>query len=425
MAIVDNPSAAAPQTRAPGTYRSRRAKGEGSIGPWKGGTRWRVRVTERGKTKAWVFTTKQGAAAHLRAVQQQRAEGLAVLTMSPGRKLNAWLDEWLISVRLGHPRTARTYESWARHIRAGLGDYQLRELSASVLLQFFASGLSPKLAPESRRHVYQVLSAALNSAVRRGLIGRNPLADVPKPPGAELERPTLTVDECKRLLDVSAEDGLGALVLLALHTGARQGELLALTWDDIDFDEGTMSITKSLKEVRGAGLQAGPTKTRNGRRVIGLAPDIVEEIRRHRTRQSEERLSAHGNWSGDLVFTTAAGTPISRSNFTRRYWHPLLSRAALPPIHFHDLRHTAALLMMRNGQLVAVSRRLGHSSTAVTTELYGHATRIDDDQIVHGVAATLARPVYSSAPAGVVLHPRHGWGVEPAAQPGDKGVTRE
>jgi integrase len=411
--------------RVSGGYRGRRAKGEGTIGPWKG-DRWRVRVTIQGKTRAWILPTKQTAVAKLHQLQQERAAGIAVLSMSTRTKLGPWLDEWLVSVRISHPRTAPTYARWlGKHVTPALGHLTLGELTPPLLLHFFADTLSDRLGPESRRHVYQVLHAALNAAVRRRLMPANPLSEVPKPRGSELERPTLTVDECRRLLDMCADDRLGAIIVVALYSGAREGELLALTWRDIDFETGHLTINKSLAAVQGLGLVTSPTKTRAGRRVITLPQPAIDALRRHYVRQGDERLAAAA-WPADLVFTTTRGTPIERQNLLRRYWYPLLSRAELPPIHFHDLRHTAALLMMRSGHLTAVSRRLGHSTTAITAELYGHSTPVDDERMTAGVAAMLAEPTANATPGKVLtlpVAPTPTWGW-PRAEKGTLGRQR-
>lgn len=354
-------------------------------------------MTIHGRTRAWILPTKREAAAKLREIQQARIAGVPVLDVGPTMTLGAWLDEWLATVRLSHPRTAPTYTHWVRHIRPALGHLPLTELTPSVLLEFFSEGLSSRLAPESRRHVYQVLHAALNVAVKRRLLYVNPLAQVPKPHGAQTERPTLTVDECRRLLETCAADRLGAIVVVALYSAAREGELLALGWRDVEWETGRISITKSLADVKGQGLTITPTKTRASRRVVSLPEEAMVALRRHELQQKMERLAAP-QWSGDLVFATTTGTPIRRSNLLRRYWYPLLSRAGVPAIHFHDLRHTAALLMMRRGHLPAVSRRLGHASTSITTELYGHASGADDDRIAVGLADTLREPLNGPLP---------------------------
>ena len=177
-------------------------------------------------------------------------------------------------------------------------------------------------------------------------------------------------------------------VAFAIYSGARLGELLALTWRDIDFEKGHMKVNKSLSSRDGP-VTISSTKTRAGRRVVSLPCAAIEALRRHRVRQCQERLSAREWADGDLVFTSTSGTPMNPANFTARYWHPLLLRAQLPSIHFHDLRHTSALMAMRSGHLTAVSRRLGHSNTGITAELYGHSTSVDDERIADRMASML------------------------------------
>jgi integrase len=307
-----------------------------------------------------------------------------------------WLEEWLATVRLEHPRTAPTYSYWIRHL-SPLYDIHLHDLTPSDCLHLFADGLPSHLAPTSRRHVWSVLHAALTAARQRGLIDHHPLRDLHGPRGNDMERPILSIEECQRLLNVAHDDRLGALVVLAIYTGAREGELLALTWRDIDLETARLRITKSLGELPAGGLGERPTKTRAGRRSLSLPPEAVMALVRHKAQQDIERLGAPRWEDHDLVFTTTIGTPIRRSNLITRWWHPLLSRAGLPSIHFHDLRHTAAHLMMSNSPLTTVSRRLGHSSTRVTSEFYGHSTRVDDYELSDALQSVL-RPRTTAEP---------------------------
>ncbi len=176
---------------------------------------------------------------------------------------------------------------------------------------------------------------------------------------------TLNAEEAQRLLEAAKGDRLEALLVLALTTGMRQGELLGLQWEDVDLKTGTVYIRRTLLELKGK-LTLGETKSGRNRRVD--LPDIaVETLREHR-----KRMLAEGH-PGPWVFCDTQGGPIRKSNLTRRWFKPLLQRAGLPDIRFHDLRHTAATLLLTLGvHPKIVQERLGHSQISLTLDTYSH-----------------------------------------------------
>jgi integrase len=171
----------------------------------------------------------------------------------------------------------------------------------------------------------------------------------------------------------------------------REGELLALTWRDVDFDTATVRVTKSVAWLPGRGWEVGPTKTRWGRRTLSIEGGVVAMLREHQGRQAVERLAAKRWIDNDLVFPTTAGTYLMPSNLLNRYWYPLLVRAGVPRIRFHDLRHTAGMFITRLASLVVASRMLGHSSVQVTGDFYGHAQREDYRTVARDMGALLRR----------------------------------
>lgn len=168
-------------------------------------------------------------------------------------------------------------------------------------------------------------------------------------------------------------DRLEALWVLTVTLGLRQGELLALRWQDCDLDAGTLRVTGTLQRVAGA-LQRGEPKTPRSRRVLNLPALARGALRRHRARQAAERLQAGPCWQEqDLVFTTVVGTPLDARN-VRRAFKQHLRRAGLPAgVRFHDLRHTAATLLLAQGvHPRAVTETLGHSQIGLTLDTYSH-----------------------------------------------------
>jgi len=154
----------------------------------------------------------------------------------------------------------------------------------------------------------------------------------------------------------------------------RQGELLGLKWDDIDLQTGTLHIRRTLSTAMGEEFSFNPPKTAKSRRSIKVPKLALQPLRRHRVVQLEERMKAGDLWKDhDLVFTTGVGTPISRADLITRSFKPLLRRASLPDIRFHDLRHTCATVLLGKGVHVKlVQELLGHTTIAITLDTYSH-----------------------------------------------------
>jgi integrase len=191
---------------------------------------------------------------------------------------------------------------------------------------------------------------------------RNVAEAVTPPRTARREIAPLTSEQVRALLDAARGDKLEALYVLAVTTGMRQGELLGLQWKDVDLDGGTLKVNRSVYE----GV-ASPPKTRAGRRTIRLPKLAVAALKRHRMNAARMRMS-------EWVFTTANGKTIGHQNLRNRSWKPLLKSAGLPrSVRFHDLRHTAASIMLgQNVPLPVVSCVLGHANPNITATLYSH-----------------------------------------------------
>jgi integrase len=176
-----------------------------------------------------------------------------------------------------------------------------------------------------------------------------------------------------RSLSTVTGDRLEALYVLALTTGMRQGELLALRWRDVDLDASTLQVRGSLQRTP-AGLGIHEPKTTRSRRRVTLSMPAVEALRQHRARQLAERLALGPEWDDqDLVFANTLGRPIEATNLIRSSFKPLLTRAGLPRIRFHDLPHTcASLLFAKNVHPKVVQELLGHATISITLDLYSH-----------------------------------------------------
>ena len=203
--------------------------------------------------------------------------------------------------------------------------------------------------------------------MRWGLIVSNACAGVDPPKVPRKEFRVLDAAEAKQLIEVASGDRLEALLVLAICTGMRQGELLGLQWRDVDFDRGVVTVRRQLSESGVDGPELAELKTEKSRRSIALPASAVASLRMHRERYGAEPLPTA------LVFTADRGGPVHKRNLLRRWFYPLLKRAGLPKVRFHDLRHTHASLLLAEGvHPKVVQERLGHSQVSVTLDVYSH-----------------------------------------------------
>ncbi len=281
------------------------------------------------------------------------------------------------------PSTLERYRSIVhRHLLPALGGLRLRELRPAHVQAAYGRALAVGgradrraggLSPRTVLHHHRLLREALSHAVQWQLLAVNP-ADAVKPPRPERhEMRVLNAEQAGRLLEAAADGPLYPLVYMALATGARLGELLALRWQDVDLDGGVLQITRSARRLSGLGVVFQDTKTHRSRRPVALSPETVATLRDHRRVQAQERLALGPAYRDQgLVFAAATGRSLDESN-VRRAFLPITKRAGVAPLRFHDLRHTAATLMLRAGvHPKVVSERLGHATVGLTLDVYSH-----------------------------------------------------
>lgn len=356
----------------------RRGKGEGSITQLSDG-RWQARLSYwdggRRKWKAYYGRTRTEARQKLTAALAALQQGQR--PVSERQTVGQFLERWLRDVAQPslRPRTFTRYRELVQlHTIPALGRRPLARLSPEDLQALYRRKLEEGLAPRTVGHLHRVLHRALQDALRWGLVARNVCAAVrpPKVPTRELR--VLGPEDARRLLAAAAGDPFEALYVLALTAGLRQGELLGLKWADVDLDAGRLQVRRTLQRVRFGGWIEAEPKSRTSRRSVVLTPLAVEALRRHRARQLAQRLQAGQAWEDhDLVFTNALGRPIEPQNLLRRSYWPLLERAGLPRMRFHDLRHSAATLLLAQGvHPKVVQEMLGHASISLTLDTYSH-----------------------------------------------------
>ena len=350
----------------------KRAHGEGSIFQRKDG-RWCASLRlDSGKRKAYYGKTQKDVQGKLRAAQRTIDDGLPL--SSDRQRVGAFLDRWLCDVAepTVRPSTYTRYrEILLGHVAPTLGQRPLAKLTPQDLSALYTSKLREGLAPRTVGHIHRVLHRALRDALRWGLVARNVCDAVspPKVPRAEMQ--VLTPEQARDLLAAAAGDPLEALYVLAITTGMRQGELIGLKWQD--FDAGRLTVHRTVRHMIGLGAVEGEPKSARGRRSLRLTPMAISALKLHRARQTEQRLRAVFWDDLGLIFTNEVGRHLSPQNLTRRSFQPLLQRAGLPTVRFHELRHTAATLMLLQGVNVkVVSEMMGHSNIAITLDVYSH-----------------------------------------------------
>ena len=321
-------------------------------------------------------------------VLAQRAEGDR--TSAPGT-LNAWLDEWLASMALSRPRTVLFYQQKLEHVRPRLGAMPLSELQPRDIRLALAGMAADGVSASMLHHIHRTLTSALYGAKRERLIADNPCVDVARPKRADFEAKTLTEEQAKRLVLAAPGTKLGPLVVVALATGLRLGELLALTWPDVDTVAGSVTVSKTVQWSRKAGDQhrPGPTKTRSARRTVRIEGPALTALAEQRRRCDALRTIATEWVEHDLVFPATQGGYMAPSGGFYREFRALLAKADCPVIRAHDLRHSCALFLVRSVGVVTTSRILGHASPMITMALYGHSQPQDFEKASHAMADVL------------------------------------
>jgi len=257
------------------------------------------------------------------------------------------------------PKTVYSYEWLIRlHIKPNLGHLPITKIRPDHLQTLYAEKLSDGLSKRSVQHMHAVIRRSLNQALRWGLIYQNPTSRVTAPTPDKRPHATLTADQAKHLLESSKSYRLYPVYVLAITTGMRMGEILGLRWEDVRFEAGSLSVNQTIQLYKGKPLLGEP-KTAASRRTISLTKLALEAL------NDIER-------SEGLVFRTKNGTPYNPRNVGRDF-EKALARAGLARIRFHDLRHTAATLLLKeNVHPKIVQEMLGHSSISLTLDTYSH-----------------------------------------------------
>jgi integrase len=296
--------------------------------------------------------------------------------------LSDYLDRWLDDYARPNvsAKTFERYEEIARlHLKPALGHHPLSKLQPLHIARYYSEALAygrkdgrGGLSARSVLHHHRVLRAALHQAVKWLLLPRNP-ADAVEPPRPK-HREMRALDEAAtaKLLRSASDSRLSLPVLLAVTTGLRRGEILGLRWQDVDLHKSSLAVRQSLEQTRG-GLAFKQPKTAKSRRVVALPALAVEALKQRKVEQATTRLALGPSYQDhDLVCPRDDGTPWPPDSFSSSFVG-LVRRAGVPTIRFHDLRHTHATQLLRQGvHPKVVSERLGHATVGITLDVYSH-----------------------------------------------------
>lgn len=422
----------------------RRGRGEGTISRLSDGSWWaRVNLgyaNGKRRRKAIYGKTRADVAGKLTALLRDVQQGLPVPTER--QTVAQFLEHWLETVarpRL-RPRPFLTYEQAIRlHIVPGIGRYPLQKLTPQHVQRWLNEHHEAGNSARSCNYSRAILRTALSGALRWGLVSRNVAKLVDPPRVARHEIQPFTPEQARTFLDAVAGHRLEALFSTAVAMGLRIGEVLGLRWQDIDLEGGVLhvrqalqrsggdpvarrwllaertrlklelkdakgdhakrnvihadlvAIRKQLKAVQATLVLVEPKSVRS-RRVLQMPDLVVKALKAHRVRQLEERLAAGGDWTAlDFVFPTSIGTPMDARNVTRAL-KEVLTAAKLPPLRGHDLRHTAASLLLAQGVAPrTIMEILGHSQISLTMDTYAHIMPTLEKDAAHQMNAILTR----------------------------------
>jgi integrase len=359
---------------------NRRNRSEGSIKELDNGT-FKARMSyvdaagKRHQPTAY-FDTKKEARAWLDEQHDKHNKGQ--LADSGRRTVGQWPAGWLAMKKTEWETNTFCYHE------GNVLLYLLPELSRTPLAKLrrlhvatLYTALAEKgISSATQRHAGVTLSAALNKAVEIGLLVSNPAKAVKKPKVEEADIHPLNLDQVRLFLAATENDRLHAMYILAIDSGMRQGELDGLHWPEVDFDTDVITVKQSLEEKNGK-LHLKEPKTESSRRSVRVSRATMDALNAHRQRQLAE-----GAYRADgPVFCNRRGGLMHKSNVYTLSFYPAVKRSDLAGLRFHDLRHTAATLMLLNGiNVKAVAATLGHKDAYMTLNVYSHIMPEMDDK---------------------------------------------
>lgn len=383
---------------------TKRANGEGTVarrarGGWEAKLTYIDPVTGERRRASFYGPTAKVARKKMNDARDRIAEGAPVRDAT--RSVGDWLAHWRATTLAASNRKESTQVLYAtlcrRHLEAApFGLIPLDRLRPTDI-EALVLGMRAKtkadgeraLSDSTIRQVYTVLRAGLDGAVRDGLLARNPAALIKRPSIERREAKHLDTTAVSAVLQAAEGSRYHSVLALIAATGLRRGEALALRWDRVDLDGGALKVAATIGRV-GKRLAISEPKTARSRRTVPLNPAVVALLRRHKIVQKEDRLRAGNQWTDSgLVFTNEFGGPVDPRNLLRVI-ETAAKAAGVEDIGVHTLRHSAAVAWLDAGvHIKAVADLLGHSSIAITGDVYGHTSEETARAAVDGLAGRL------------------------------------
>jgi integrase len=345
--------------------------------------RWRVQVSlPNGKRHSVTFDSKRECEDWL--YERRHAPKGSPLHEPEEDRSEQTLAQYIQTWLAYHRNSLKQTTAWdyqrliEKVIIPGLGSLKLNGLRRSTFDQFYAQLVSEGMGKSHIHYTHRIIHKALADAVDDRILPYNPSdrAKTPRLERTKHQRSPLSLDQVHELLDAVKDSPIGPLIHLAVKTGMRQGELLALQWQDIDWKERQVHVRRNLQRIREddrLSLNFSTPKSRAGDRIINIGDETIQVLQQQRSAVHLLRTLAGERWQEyKLVFPTSVGTPRHNTNVLKTY-KAALKAAGLPTISFHALRHVAASLMLNHGvPVLVVSYILGHSQPSTTMNMYGH-----------------------------------------------------
>ena len=319
------------------------------------------------------FSTKREAEKALSEMlaKLHRGDYVEPSRMSFGELIRTWLEN-----RIKHNVSQKTYDTYKylceTHIAPTIGIINLDKLSPLHLQKMYSDLISEeKLSNTTVHHIHRICYAVLKWAVQMKMIPQNVAENVAPPKRNKQEMKIWNEEEVVRFLSAAQDERLFALFFLAISTGLRRGELLGLKWSDVDFYRGVLSVRRTVQRTTNGLTVKEWTKTDSGRRQVNISPSTMDVLRQHRKQQTEEMVKL-GMRNVDFIFTNTVGNLLEPRK-VNHIFDRIIKKAEIPKIRFHDLRHTHATLLLKQGvHPKIVSERLGHASVNITLDTYSH-----------------------------------------------------
>lgn len=359
------------QQKAP-LMAKKRGHGEGSISQRKDGT-WQAIIsvghaTTGKRIRKWVYgDTKREVTEKLTRLQNQKLDGqlLTRERLTVAELIDRWLTHW--SPDLAASSRLRYRQMANRHINPHIGGMIVEKLQAIHIRALIDRLAEDGAGLRTQEYAFATIRRAMTMAVRLDLAAMNPCSKVEPPKSKPKPVDPPNAEKLSAILTAASTSPYYALFVLAATTGLRQGELFALSWDDIDLERGLLTVRHSLEEVLGR-LAIKEPKSESGRRPVKLSVVAVDALHEHRKQQM-----ASGKAGSPWLFTDTNGGFLRKSNFERRVWNPIRKEAGAENARFHDIRHSHTSLLLRERvPAKVIQHRLGHSTIKLTMDTYSH-----------------------------------------------------